>query len=376
MRKVTHTQDIQRYPRPRLIPESEEWPSKKVFGVLHAYLTSQIHFTKVWQPVVVALWAMGTYLHRNFSCYGHLWLNSLTTHSGKTKLLQVLSAICYEPTEPQLNPTAAVLFRFPSQIGGTLLIDEVDKLDPAKKDDVIAILNHYHQKGAVLRAMGGRKGQYKLEKFPVYCPKAIAGIENLPVTLQDRCIKIDMHRKTKSETVERFMPESAGVVYLKKQVDTWSSVKGLSIFEAYQNRDGLGVPDAVESDRVRDILEPLFAITSVLPGRVRRTLAEAALELSKGRSSEESETNPIVATLRVLKSRFPKKKDVWKVRTVEVHKWLSDVPGLEDERTARATMHKIGFQSHNCKFDKHVLKAYRIPRKALDRLIQRYLPAS
>ena len=197
---------IKRFPRLRVIPQEEEWSTEVVFREAYNYLKSQIHFTQVWQPVVVTLWMMGTYLYRQFPCYGHLWLNSPTTHSGKTKLLDVLWTLCDQAAEPQLEPTPAALYRFPSAIGGTLLLDEVDNLDPEKRSAVISVLNSYHSNGVVIRAVPGRNKRFTLEKLPTYCPKVIAGINNLPSTLQDRCLKIFLHRRKPSEEVERFLP--------------------------------------------------------------------------------------------------------------------------------------------------------------------------
>lgn len=105
---------IKRFPRPLVIPREEEWPTEKVFETALNYVTSQVYFTQSWQPVVVTLWAMGTYLHRNFPCYGHIWLNSPTTHSGKTKLLDVLSTLCYKAMLSCRVPTSP---RFPQSLG-------------------------------------------------------------------------------------------------------------------------------------------------------------------------------------------------------------------------------------------------------------------
>jgi hypothetical protein len=84
-----NVKEIRRFPRPSIIPQNEEWAAQVVFRAVYDYLKHQIHFTHEWQAVVVTLWAMGTYLHKQFPCYGHLWLNSPTTHSGKSKLLSV-----------------------------------------------------------------------------------------------------------------------------------------------------------------------------------------------------------------------------------------------------------------------------------------------
>src|SRR4030088_157191 len=70
------------------------------FRKMYRYFKRQIHFAQNWQPVVVVLWAMETYLYRQFPCYGHLWLNSPTTHSGKPKLLNVLGTVCFKPPKP------------------------------------------------------------------------------------------------------------------------------------------------------------------------------------------------------------------------------------------------------------------------------------
>jgi hypothetical protein len=77
--KTPLTDKIQRFPRIRVVAVGEEWDAEKAFREVHTYLTSQIHFTKEWQAVLVAVWAMGSYLYMQFPCYGYLWLNSPTT---------------------------------------------------------------------------------------------------------------------------------------------------------------------------------------------------------------------------------------------------------------------------------------------------------
>jgi Protein of unknown function (DUF3631) len=363
-----------RFPRESKVPKGQQWSSKKVFNEVHSYLNRQIHFTHGWQSVVVTLWAMGTYLHRQFPCYGHLWLNSPTTHSGKSKLLNVLWTICHKAHPPMLEPTAAVLFRFGKAIGGTMLIDEVDKLDEKKRSDVIAMLNEYHKYGVVLRNTP-RKGKYTLESFPIYCPKVIAGIESLPVTLQDRCIRIALHRKTASEKVDRFMPEDYDEqLPLRNQLEAWAGRKSDSIMKSYRDREALGVPAGVEDDRVRDILEPLFAVASALPRSVQRSLSQAALEIAQGRKSEESESNPVVAAIHILMRKFPKDTDLWPLRTEMAYRLLGDIPGLETLPSVQELLRtKLGFgRSKSTKFDNKVLRAYHIPRRKLEKLSKQY----
>jgi hypothetical protein len=110
------------------------------------------------------------------------------------------------------------------------LLDEVDNLEPQKKSDVIAILNSYNSNGVVYRSVPGKKKDYTLAKFPTYCPKAIAGINNSQTTLQDRCIKIYLHRKKQSEKVDRFMPGMfESQEHLRNQIEAWTDRDGLRI---------------------------------------------------------------------------------------------------------------------------------------------------
>lgn len=364
---------IKRFPRLAVIPREEEWPTEKVFLETYSYLKRQIHFSQRWEPVVVALWAMGTYLYRHFACYGHLWLNSPTTHSGKTKLLNVLWTVCCKATEPQLEPTSAVVFRFPSAIGGTLLLDEVDSLDPQKKSDVIAILNSYNSEGVVLRAVPGKKKDYTLGKFPTCCPKVIAGINNLPTTLQDRCIKIYLHRKKQSEEVERFMPgmfeRQEG---LRNQIDAWAVRDALRIMEAYRRLDSLGVPDVID-DRGKDILEPLFAIASAFPKWVKRRLVEATESIANERNAEEGESNAIVLALQVLDEHFPHGKDIWHLRTETAFELFSgEISTIETKSQAQALLRRLGFRSKRVRIGQSVLRGYEISRRSLEKLGERY----
>ena len=364
---------IKRFPRLPVIPREEEWGSETVFQEVYDNITRQIRFPHSWQPVLVSLWAMGTYMYMQFPCYGHIWLNSPTTHSGKTKAEDVLSTICYKATEPQLAPTAAVVFRFPKSIGGTLILDEIDRLSPENQSDVIAVLNHYKSTGGVLRNVPGKNKQYTLDEFKVYCPKIIAGINNLPDTTQDRCFKIYLHRKKKDDLVERFMPGAREELQpLRDQLETWVVRDGFKLLRAYNQRDQLGVP-AEADDRLKDMMEPLFAIATVLPRWVKEKLIVATEKLAGDRHAHEEESNPVVLGVQALRENFPEDKKNWRLRSDQaLDIFEEDVPGIEDIGQAQALLRRFGFRSQRVRVGKKVLRAYILSKKALDRLVERY----
>lgn len=364
---------IQRFPRERKISEGDEWTNEYLFKQVYTYVTSQVHFAHRWQAVVVCVWAMGTYLYQQFPCYGHLWLNSPTTHSGKSKLLNVLWTICCKASAPQVEPTPAAIFRFPQSIGGCLLLDEVDNLDPEKRSAVIALLNSYYSCATVTRAMPGPHKKFVLEELPIYCPKVIAGINNLPSTLQDRCIKIFLHRKKTSEMVDRFMPDSyQSFETLRNQLDAWAIRDGMRIQTLYSHREELGVPSNAD-DRIKDLVEPLFAITSILPTWVREKMHEATKNLSEERNAEEAESNPVVLGLQILKEQFPEDKNIWRLRTEEAFSlFTKEIATIETKAQAQALLRKFGFRSKRTRIGTRVLRAYEIPMRGLKKLCRRY----
>jgi hypothetical protein len=219
----------------------------------------------------------------------------------------------------------------------------------------------------------GKKKDYTLGKFPTYCPKVIAGINNLPTTLQDRCIKIYLHRKKQSEEVERFMPGMfERQEELRNQLDAWAIRDALRIVEAYRHLDSLGVPDDID-DRGKDILEPLFAIAGAFPKWVKRRLVEAAESIANERNAEEGESNAIVLALQVLNEHFPHGKDVWHLRTEKAFELFSgEISSIETKSQAQALLRRLSFRSKRVRIGQSVLRGYEISRRNLKKLSERY----
>src|SRR5215218_8427736 len=126
--------------------------------------------------------------------------------SGKSRALEVTEPLVPRPVHA-VNTTPAYLFRKVSDPDGapTILYDEIDTLfGPKAKDneDVRGMLNAGHRRGA----LAGRcvvKGKTVLtEELPAYCAVALAGLDDLPDTIDSRTIKIRMRRRAPGEKVE------------------------------------------------------------------------------------------------------------------------------------------------------------------------------
>ncbi len=229
------------------------------------------------QAAVVALWTVHAHAIDVAETTPYLAVTSAEKRSGKSRLLEVLALLVARPLSTA-NVSDAALFR---SIGEsrppTLLFDEVDATFGPKardREDLRALLNAGYRRGAtVLRCVGDGSKQ-KVESYPVFGAKVLAGIGKLPDTIADRSVPIRLERRSPGESVERFRRRDAEA----QAGDLRESVERFAAASAEQLRDARPeLPDALD-DRAQDVNEPLLAIADWAggpwPGRARRALIE------------------------------------------------------------------------------------------------------
>jgi Protein of unknown function (DUF3631) len=161
------------------------------------------------------------------------------------------------------KPTDAVLFRMAD--GATQLLDEVDTW--MNGDFLRGILNAGFRRGAVVpRNDPIKDGKWKPVLFPVYSPRALAGIglEILHGTTRDRTFVISMVRQTREERREKFRfrkvkPEADR---LRAEIGEWATQNAHRIASLYDSEEPFPYLDHLR-DRTVDIVEPLAAILAV-----------------------------------------------------------------------------------------------------------------
>src|SRR5205807_3149134 len=171
---------------------------------------------------LVALWVIATYLHEEFEYMGYLFVYSPEMGSGKTTLLSHLHLLVNKSTGVTCSPTEAVLFR--TAKGRTLLLDEGDSW--GNIGSLRRVLNSgFHRDGMVQRCESpAGSGEFTVKDFPVYGPKALAGIgkDILTETTQSRTFMIEMLRKTSTERTRRRRGRTVpGAAQLKQRIETW-----------------------------------------------------------------------------------------------------------------------------------------------------------
>jgi hypothetical protein len=159
-------------------------PLGQVVGMFANYVDAKPHYL-----VGMALWALHTHTYSQYRKSPRLAMLSPVPNCGKSTVLDVLSAMVWNPKR-LIDPTAATTFRLANK--HTLLIDEVDNMSIVK--NMRAVLNEGHQAGGSVTRTGS---EGEVIEYPVYGPVALAGIGRLPASLMSRSLVIKLYRSTK-----------------------------------------------------------------------------------------------------------------------------------------------------------------------------------
>jgi hypothetical protein len=181
----------------------------------------------------------------------------------------------------------AAIFRKIAQDRPTLLLYEIDAIFGGfseRTEPLRAILNAGNRPGATVSRCVGDKGD-QVKDFPVFCAKALAGIDTgrLPDTIRDRSIKIGMRRKTAAEPVARLRRRHADVQAepLRQQLREWGERAADALREAEPV-----LPSELD-DRAAEGWEPLLAIADLAGGEWANRARTAAVALSASGDGEE-----------------------------------------------------------------------------------------
>ena len=237
-----------------------------------------------------ALWVTHTYLLDALHISPRLAITSPEQQCGKTTLLDVLSRLVWRPLEVA-NATTSSIFRTIEKARPTLLMDEGDTF-LLSNEEMRGILNSGHRRGgSVLRTVGD---DFEPRQFGTYAACAIAMIGQLPGTLADRSITIELQRRLAGEPVEPFrFDRSEQLDRLASKAARWAA----------DNVDRVRAPDPSMPpgvfNRVADNWRSLLAIADVVggewPQRGRR-----ALKAIQGTVEDDSIRVQLLADIRVV----------------------------------------------------------------------------
>ena len=239
-----------------VLPEPEPWGTPvdgaalldEIVREIERYVVLPEHSARA-----CACWVVHTYLTENFLVSPRLSITSPTKGCGKTTLLDVVSRLVLRPLMAS-NVSPAAVFRVIEKYKPCLLIDEADTY-LGVNDELRGVLNSGHRKGGAVLRVSGDSLEPRL--FTTFGPCAIALIGELPPTLADRSISVELSRRRPNEPVEGFRPDRAGHLdQLARQAARWAQDNAVAVAAADPE-----MPDEV-TNRARDNWRVLKAIAS------------------------------------------------------------------------------------------------------------------
>lgn len=237
------------------------------------------------QAIVLALWVGHTHTIAAAECTPYLQVTSATKRSGKTRLLEVLEPLVYRPWFTG-RTSAAVLVRKVDAERPTLLLDESDAAFSGEREYAEAlrgILNCGYRVSGKASLCVGQGANISYKDFSVFGAKCIAGIGELPPTVADRAIRIELKRKTSDEVCRRWRGRDGWreASRMHDAVAAWARCG--DVLAAL--RDARPAAPAGLGDRQVDVAEPLLAIAD-LAGGVWPQRARAALTALAGAAED------------------------------------------------------------------------------------------
>jgi hypothetical protein len=282
-----------------------------ILKAVEELLRSYVVFLSNHEFVVIAFWAAFSWVLDAFDFTPYLQISSPVKECGKTRVFEILSKIC-KKAWMTIGPTEAVLFRVIHSQSPTLLLDEIDtvfkdKVDP-NKEGVRAVLNAGYERGATVPRCHGPN--HDVKHFGVFCPKAFAGIGNIPDTVASRSIKIAMVRRKKSQKVKRLRKRelNAAATPIIKALKDWSD--DLDVLRNLRNARPQ-VPEEL-GDRGADICEPLLALADMAGGDWPQRLRDALKHLmAKGEADDGDMRIRLLASIReIFQGKWKDEKNI------------------------------------------------------------------
>lgn len=250
------------------LPEAELWPDPVDGNALLYELVEEIErYLALPDGSVeaIALWSIFTHALDAFHYSPRLFFSSPEKQCGKSTALKILQKLCWKPVlAASISPAA--IYRTVEQYKPTLLLDEADTYIK-QNEDIRNVLNSGHDRetAITIRCEGDA---HDSRLFSTWAAYAIAGIDRIPDTLEDRSIIVHMRRRRSDEVVSKLRPHKAvKLKELSQKIRRWVSDNMDILTDVEPN-----MPHDLR-DRACDNWMPLFIIADAIgeewPERVR-----------------------------------------------------------------------------------------------------------
>jgi hypothetical protein len=347
-----------------------------ILNDVRSFLSRFVVYPSEHAKIAHALWAAHAHLMGAWESTPRIAFLSPEPGSGKTRAMEVTELLVPNPVAA-VNVTPAYLFRKVGSENGppTILFDEIDTVFGPKArehEELRALLNSGHRRGAVAGRCVVRGKIIETEEIPSYAAVALAGLGWLPDTILSRSVIVRMRRRAPDEKIEAFRRRlhlSQGEA-LRNLLAAWAEAV---LHEATDARPRM--PAGVE-DRNADVWEALLGVADLAGGDWPKMSRRAATELVK--AAREIEPSLNIRLLEDLRTIFEGEdslstKDVLaRLCLLEDAPW-NDLKGKPiTDRQLSQRLGAYGVKSKTVRFGVATPRGY--ARTDLHDLWRRYLP--
>jgi len=249
----------------------------------------------------ITLWVLTTHCLPAFEYAPRLILRSAEKRSGKSRVLEVVAALCHSPIRT-VNASVSYIFRsLDGEHPPTLLIDEADalfgtKVKAEQNEDLRGLLNAGHQRGLMYGRTVGP--QHVPTEFPTFAMAALGGIGRMPDTIEDRGVVVLMKRRKPSEPVQPYRRRRAEppLHVLRDRMARWAQLHIGDLTDAE--------PRMPVEDRAADTWEPLVAVADTCGGNWPERARTAARLITTAAEATEDEVSTNILLLGHVRDAF------------------------------------------------------------------------
>ncbi|WP_370582243.1 DUF3631 domain-containing protein [Plantibacter sp. VKM Ac-2880] len=306
------------------VQESTAVGVSPVLGDVEAFVRRYVSFPDLDSCTATILWIAHAHLLEAFETTPRIAFLSTEPGSGKSRALEVVSALVPRPMMAS-DASVAVLYHMTSKGRDrpTICYDEVDtvfgqRVSP-EAEDLRRLLNSGHRRGASVYRMDGVGANMMPREFPVFAAVALAGLGNVPDTITTRSVVVRMRRRAPNEHVQPWRERDARpeADLLRASLEEWTE----TIFRLV---DGAR-PDLppIVTDRPADVWEPLIAVADAAGGEWPERARTAAVNLLE---STESRVSVGIQLLRDVRTILGEQERMSSVQLVTELLDLQDAP--------------------------------------------------
>jgi len=242
---------------------------ENILDDVYNYIGRFIWFPNDHYRVAATAWIAHTHLIDAFESEGfhtpRLAVLSPVKRSGKTRVLDIIELLVQSP-ESMISPTPSAVYTLTgcSEVIPTLLVDEIGRMIDRKDfGDFATIVEAGFKPGKTIpRTTFNSAGKRNIERFKVYAPMLMAGIDNgrMPDTFIDRSITISMKRNIGKRLSFRPRMHAAEGAALKERLAEWAVEMEDKI------KDIEPIMPAELNDREQDKWEALYILCELVTG--------------------------------------------------------------------------------------------------------------